>query len=174
MKKLSSLLNSSQFHSPTVLQQIINLALVHREDYEEDKLQQECLLYQLHGNIDRQKTPLTKDQIQQYLASGATARTVLIEGAPGIGKSHLVTALPPVSRDETTTELPSHSLDLLYHPRQKIREDICREVEESISENVLSYLVCEYRRSGNFVFKIFSSLAIVTKFKHVKIWHTMF
>ena len=33
--------------------QIVNLVLVHREDDEGDMLQQECLLYQLHGNIDR-------------------------------------------------------------------------------------------------------------------------
>ena len=63
-------------------EQIVNLALVHREDDGGDKLQRECLLYQLHGNIDliqQRKTPLTKDQIT-VLASGATARTVLIEG----------------------------------------------------------------------------------------------
>ena len=72
--------------------QIVNLVLVHMERYEGDKLQRECLLYQLHGNIDliqQKKTPLTKDQIT-VLASGAIARRVLIEGAPGIGKTTLL------------------------------------------------------------------------------------
>ena len=72
--------------------QIVNLVLVHREDDEGDKLQRECLLYQLHGNIDlikKKKTPLTKDQIT-VLPNGTTARRVLIEGAPGIGKTTLL------------------------------------------------------------------------------------
>ena len=135
--------------------QIVNLALVHREDDEGDKLQRECLLYQLHGNIDmiqQKKTPLTKDQIT-VLASGATARTVLIEGAPGIGKTTLLWQLCHQwangkllqqwelvilvqLRDETTRTAQCLS-DLLYHPRQNIREAICREIEEREGENVL-------------------------------------
>ena len=134
---------------------IVNLALVHREDYEGDKLQRECLLYQLHGNIDliqQKKTPLTKDQIT-VLASGDTARTVLIEGAPGIGKTTLLWQLCHQwadgellkkwdlvilvqLRDETTRTAQCLS-DLLYHPRQNIREAICREIEEREGENVL-------------------------------------
>ena len=136
-------------------EQIVNLALVHREDDEGDKLQRECLLYQLHGNIDliqQKKTPLTKEQIT-VLASGATARTVLIEGAPGIGKTTLLWQLCHQwadgellqqwelvilvqLRDEITRTAQCLS-DLLYHPRQNIREAICREIEEREGENVL-------------------------------------
>ena len=109
-----------------------------KEKNEWDKLQRECLLYQLHGNIDliqQKKTPLTKDQIT-VLASGATARTVLIEGAPGIGKTTLLWQLCHQwadgellqqwelvilvqLRDETTRTAQCLS-DLLYHPRQNI------------------------------------------------------
>ena len=135
--------------------QIVNLALVHRKVDVADKLQRECLLYQLHGNIDlihQKKTPLTKDQIT-VLASGATARTVLIEGAPGIGKTTLLWQLCHQwadgellqqwelvilvqLRDETTRTAQCLS-DLLYHPRQNIREAICQEIEEREGENVL-------------------------------------
>ena len=135
--------------------QIVNLVLVQKEKNECDKIQRECLLYQLHGNIDlieQKKIPLTKDQIT-VLASGATARTVLIEGAPGIGKTTLLWQLCHQwadgellqqwelvilvqLRDETTRNAQCLS-DLLYHPRQNIRETICREIEEREGENVL-------------------------------------
>ena len=135
--------------------QIVNLVLVQKEKNECDKIQRECLLYQLHGNIDliqQKKTPLTKEQIT-VLASGATARTVLIEGAPGIGKTTLLWQLCHQwadgellqqwelvilvqLRDETTRNAQCLS-DLLYHPRQNIREAICREIEEHEGENVL-------------------------------------
>ena len=135
--------------------QIVNLVLVHKEKNEGDKLQRECLLYQLHGNIDliqQKKTPLTKDQIT-VLASGATASTVLIEGAPGIGKTTLLWQLCHQwadgkllkkcdlvilvqLRDETTRTAQCLS-DLLYHPRKNIREAICLEIEEREGENVL-------------------------------------
>ena len=135
--------------------QIVNLALVHRENDGGDKLQQECLLYQLHGNIDliqQKKTPLTKDQIT-VLASGATARTVLIEGAPGIGKTTLLWQLCHQwadgellqqwelvilvqLRDETTRTAQCLS-DLLYHPDDDISKAVCRNVERREGENVL-------------------------------------
>ena len=92
-----------------------------------------CTLYQLHGNIDliqQKKTPLTKDQIT-VLPKGETARTVLIEGAPGIGKTTLLWQLCHQwadgellqqwelvilvqLRDETTRTAQCLS-DLLYH-----------------------------------------------------------
>ena len=102
--------------------------------------------------IQQKKTPLTKDQIT-VLASGATASTVLIEGAPGIGKTTLLWQLCHQwadgkllkswdlvilvqLRDETTRTAQCLS-DLLYHPRKNIREAICREIEEREGENVL-------------------------------------
>ena len=134
---------------------IVNLVLVHKEKNQGDKLQRECLLYQLHGNIDliqQKKTPLTKDQIT-VLASGATARRVLIEGAPGIGKTTLLWQLCHQWADgellqqwelvilvqlrDKTTRTAQCLSDLLYHPRQHIREAICREIVENEGENVL-------------------------------------
>ena len=135
--------------------QIVNLVLVHREDDEGDKLQQECLLYQLHGNIDliqKKKTPLTKDQIT-VLPNGTTARRVLIEGAPGIGKTTLLWQLCHQwadgellqqwelvilvqLRDETTRTAQCLS-DLLYHPDDDISKAVCSIVERREGENLL-------------------------------------
>ena len=135
-------------------EQIVNLALVHK-GCEGDKLQQECLLYQLHGNIDviqQKKTPLTKDRIT-VLASGATARTVLIEGAPGIGKTTLLWQLCHKwadgellqqwelvilvqLRDETTRTAQCVS-DLLYHPDDDISKAVYHIVGRQEGENVL-------------------------------------
>ena len=109
----------------------------------------------MHGNIDliqQKKTPLTKEQIT-VLPKGKIARTVLIEGAPGIGMTTLLWQLCHQwadgellqqwelvilvqLRDETTRTAQCLS-DLLYHPRQNIREAICREIEEREGENVL-------------------------------------
>ena len=110
----------------------------------------------MHGNIDliqQKKTPLTKDQIT-VLPKGETARTVLIEGAPGIGKTTLLWQLCHQwadgellqqwelvilvqLRDETTRTAQCLS-DLLYHqPDDSIRETICREIEKREGENVL-------------------------------------
>ena len=109
----------------------------------------------MHGNIDliqQKKTPLTKDQIT-VLASGATARTVLIEGAPGIGKTTLLWQLCHQwadgellqqwelvilvqLRDETTRTAQCLS-DLLYHPDHDISKAVCRIVERREGENVL-------------------------------------
>ena len=135
--------------------QIVNLVLVHREDDEGDKLQRECLLYQLHGNIDliqQKKTPLTKDQIT-VLDSGATAHRVLIEGAPGIGKTTLLWQLCHQwadgellqqwelvilvqLRDERIRTAQCLS-DLLYHPDNDISKAVCRIVEQREGEKVL-------------------------------------
>ena len=135
--------------------QIVNLVLVQKEDDEGDNLQQECLLYQLHGNIDliqQKKTPLTKDQIG-ILASGSTAHRVLIEGAPGIGKTTFLWQLCHqwavgellqqwelvilVQLRDETTRTAQCLFDLLYHPRHKIREAICHEIDEVEGKNVL-------------------------------------
>ena len=129
--------------------------MVHREDDEGDKLQQECLLYQLHGDIDlikKKKTPLTKDQIT-VLPNGTTARRVLIEGAPGIGKTTLLWQLCHQwadgellqqwelvilvqLRDETTRTAQCLS-DLLYHPDDNISKAVCSIVERREGENLL-------------------------------------
>ena len=135
--------------------QIVNLVLVHKEKDEADKLQRECLLDQLRGNIDlikRKKTPLTKYQIG-ILADGRTARRILIEGAPGIGKTTFLwqvchqwalgqllqqwdLVIMVQLRDEDARTAKSLS-DLLYHPHHDIKEAICREIQEKEGENVL-------------------------------------
>ena len=135
--------------------EIVNLVLVHKEKNESDKLQRECLLDQLRGNIDlirRKKTPLTKNQIG-ILADGRTARRILIEGAPGIGKTTFLwqvchqwalgrllqqwdLVIMVQLRDEDARTAQSLS-DLLYHPRCDIKEAICREIQEKEGENVL-------------------------------------
>ena len=135
--------------------QIVNLVLVHKERYEEDKLQRECLLYQLHGNIDliqQKKTPLTKDQIT-VLASGATARRVLIEGAPGIGKTTLLWQLCHQWADgellqqwelvilvqlrDKATRTAQCLSNLLFHPDDGISKAVCHIVERREGQNIL-------------------------------------
>ena len=135
--------------------QIVDLVLVHKEKNESDNLQREGLLDQLRGNIDsirRKKTLLTKNQIG-ILADGRTARRILIEGAPGIGKTTFLwqvchqwalgellqqwdLVIMVQLRDEDAQTAQSLS-DLLYHPRRDINVAICREVEEKEGENVL-------------------------------------
>ena len=88
---MQNILITQSYSLPLTVQgtYIVNLVLVHKERNEGDKLQQECLLYRLHGNIDliqQKKTPLTIDQIG-ILTSGTIAHKILIEGAPGIGKT---------------------------------------------------------------------------------------
>ena len=113
------------------------------------------IAHQLHGNIDliqQKKTPLTKDQIT-VLDSGATAHRVLIEGAPGIGKTTLLWQLCHQwadgellqqwelvilvqLRDERIRTAQCLS-DLLYHPDNDISKAVCRIVEQREGEKVL-------------------------------------
>ena len=158
--------------------QIVNLVLIDRVDDEVDKLQQERLLYQLQGNIDQiqqKKKPLTKDQIG-ILASGDTVRRVLIEGAPGIGKTtllwqlchqwgignllHLWELVILVQLRDETIRTAQCLYDLLYHPRKNVREAICKQIEESEGENVLlifdgyDELTADYQHTDSIFLKI--------------------
>lgn len=137
---------------------IVNLVLVHKEEDEGEKLQQQCLVYQLHGDIDRirqKKTPLSKEQIG-ILDNGETPRCILIEGAPGIGKTtfcwqlchgwaedkllcgwELVFLIQ--LRDEYVRTAKCLS-DLLHHPDRSVKEVINREIERLDGKGVLLLL----------------------------------
>ena len=136
--------------------QIVNLVLVDKEDDGVDELRRECLLYQLRGDIDlikQKKTPLTMDQIGILADGGGTARRVLIEGAPGIGKTTFLwqvchqwadgkllqqweLVILVQLRDKITRTSQCLS-DLLYHPVDNISKAVCRIIEQREGENVL-------------------------------------
>ena len=137
---------------------IVNLVLVHKEEDEGDKLQQQCLVYQLHGDIDmirQKKTPLSKEQIG-ILDNGEVSRCILIQGAPGIGKTtfcwqlchgwaqgkllrdwELVILIQ--LRDEYVRTAKCLS-DLFHHPDRNVKEAINREIERLDGKGVLLLL----------------------------------
>ena len=137
--------------------QIVNLVLVDRKkDDEVDELRRECLLYQLRGDIDlikQKKTPLAMDQIGILAEGGGTARRILIEGAPGIGKTtflgqvchqwavgtllqqwELVILVQLRDKIARTSQCLS---DLLYHPDDNISKAVHRIIEQQEGEKVL-------------------------------------
>ena len=137
--------------------QIVNLVLVDmKKDNEVDELQRECLLNQLHGDIDlikQKKTPLTIDQIGVLADGGGTAHRILIEGAPGIGKTtflwhvchqwavgkllqqwELVVLVQLRDKIARTSQCLS---DLLYHPDDNISEAVYRIIKRQEGANVL-------------------------------------
>ena len=131
---------------------------MHKEEDEGDKFQQQCLVYQLHGDIDmiqQKKTPLSKEQIG-VLDNGETPRCILIEGAPGIGKTtfcwqlchgwaegkllcdwELVVLIQ--LRDEYVRTAKCLS-DLFHHPDRNVKEAINREIERLDAKGVLLLL----------------------------------
>lgn len=137
---------------------IVNLVLVHKEEDEGDELQQQCLVYQLHGDIDmirQKKTPLSKEQIG-ILDNGEAPHCILIQGAPGIGKTtfcwqlchgwaegkllrdwELVVLIQ--LRDEYVRTAKCLS-DLFHHPDRSIKEAINREIERLDGKRVLLLL----------------------------------
>lgn len=157
--------------------QIVNLVLVHKEKNENDKLQKDCLLYHLHGNVDliqQKKTPLTKDKVG-ILYNGVVAHRVLIEGPPGIGKTTFLWQLCHqwslgellqqwqlvilVQLREETARTALHLFDLLYHPRNSIRMAVCQEIEEQEGEGVLIMFdgydeLSDEQRTGSIFMKI--------------------
>ena len=131
--------------------------MVDREkDDEVDELRRECLLYQLRGDIDlikQKKTPITMDQIGILADSGGTAHRILIEGAPGIGKTTLLwqvchqwavgkllqqwELVVLVQLRDTITRTSQCLSDLFYHPDDNFCKAVCRIIEQQEGANVL-------------------------------------
>ena len=139
-----------RFHT----QKYINLALVHKEN-EPNHEGEPSIILQLHGKVDqilRRKSPLTIDEIGIVLG-GAKAWSILIEGAPGVGKTTLSWHLCQKwsegillqewslvvlvrMRDKRAREAKCFS-DLFYHPDPLVRKEICDELMSSNGADLL-------------------------------------
>ena len=145
----------SEFLSANRPEQPINLVLVHKED-SFDTSHNEQVKFAFYGKVDeiqKRKTPIDIEKIGSMLKMNAVAHFVLIEGAPGIGKSTLCWQLCRLwsegkmqqmwdlvvlveLRDETTRKA-TIVYDLFYHPDDKIRESIAQEMQKREGEGLL-------------------------------------
>ena len=126
---------------------IVNLVMVHRKKDEVDDLQKQCLLYQLHGNVDmiqQKKTRVTIEDIGKP-HDDKVPHFILIEGAPGIGKTtfcwqvcrlwaegKLMEMWDMVVLVQLRDELARSAKnlpDLLYHSDRELKEAVCRSIE---------------------------------------------
>ena len=111
------------------------------------------------GNVDiilKKKTPIGFDDIIRNLPDTAFKKVILVEGAPGVGKStfawefcrrwergeiaqqyQLVLLLR--LRDERMSTAKSLK-DLIYHPQNSVREVVTQELDESLGINTLIIL----------------------------------
>ena len=133
----------------------LNLVLVHKEQYENHKLFTDTHSYGLFGEVDkirRQKQPIAITEIGTINRNNVL-HFVLIEGAPGVGKSTLCWQLCGLwsesklqytwdlvvlieIREETTRNATS-VYDLLYHPDDDIRKSVAQEVQKREGEGLM-------------------------------------
>ena len=131
----------------------INLVLVRKE--RQNGLSQE-IKFAFHGKVDeiqKLKTSIKVDEIGSTLKTNVAAHFVLIEGAPGIGKSTLCWQLCRLwsegklrhewdlvvlveIRDETLQKATS-IYDLLYHHNDKIRKSLAQEIQKREGEGLM-------------------------------------
>ena len=137
----------------------INIALVHKNVKtmtENDK--EEMIMDRLHGHVDaiqRKKTILDFSNVCKC-DNGSLARCVLVEGAPGVGKTTFVFELCKQwarreilqewgvvviikLRDQRTRTAQTIN-DLLYHPDPEIRNLVVKELVEQNGKGLLMIL----------------------------------
>ena len=137
----------------------INIALVHKNVVtmtESDK--NEMIMDRLHGHVDaiqKKKTKLNFSNVCKC-EDGSVAHSVLVEGAPGVGKTTFAFELCKQwargeilqewgvvviikLRDQRTRTAQTIN-DLLYHPDPKLRQDVVTELVEQSSEGMLLIL----------------------------------
>ena len=139
-------------------QKYINLALVHKEPECDDKDREVSILLQLHGKVDEilnRKTPLSISEVGK-LDTGDKAQCILVEGAPGVGKTtfawelchqweqgillqewDIVVMLQ--LRDKRIREASCLS-DLLYSGNAATTDKICEHILRSQGEGILLLL----------------------------------
>ena len=139
----------------------INIVLVHKEsasvaDAHDDT--NEMLMDRLHGHIDginRKKTTLELSDVCKC-EDGSLASNVLVEGAPGVGKTTFASELCKqwangkllqewnivimIKLRDQRTRAAKTLYDLLYHPDPEIRQEITRELISQNGEGTLLIL----------------------------------
>ena len=151
----SSYIKQSEITVSSRPEQPLKLVLVHKPKDELESSHKEQMECAFHGNVDlvqKQNTVIKIEEIGSILKTTAPAHFVLIEGAPGIGKSTLCWQLCRLwsdgklrhkwdlmvlveIRDETTRKA-KNVYDLLYHPDDRIRKYIAQEIEKRDGEGL--------------------------------------
>ena len=136
-------------------EQPLNLVLVHKPKDELESSHKEQMKYAFYGNVDlvqKQNAVIKIEEIGSTLITKTPAHFVLIEGAPGMGKSTLCWQLCRLwsegklrhkwdlmvlveIRDETTRKART-VYDLLYHPDDSVRKSIAQEIEKRDGEGL--------------------------------------
>ena len=148
--------NPSEILAANRPKQPLNLALVNSEQKTNEFRfsQEEFVEYAYHGNVDKIQELANEMRIEEIGSTyqGTPAHFILIEGAPGIGKSTLCWQLCQLwtegklrhnwdlmvlveIRDETTRKART-VYDLLYHPDDSTRKSIAQEVEKRDGEGL--------------------------------------
>ena len=155
-KNYSKYSKPSEFLAVNRPEHPINLVLIHKEK-QIDTSHNEQVNFVFHGKVDeiqKQKTPIKTEELGSTTTGNNTAaHFVLIEGAPGVGKSTLCWQLCKLwsegklqhkwdlvvlveIRDETTRKA-STIYDLLYHPDDKSRGAIAQEIQKREGEGLM-------------------------------------
>ena len=131
----------------------IKLALV--DSFSDPEMTQSSVLLQIQGNVDeihKKKRPFSIDEVGR-LKDGSSANYILIEGAPGIGKTtfawelcqewakgHLLNQWSVVlliqMRDKRVRNAKTLK-DIFYHPETYINDNIYRVVQNTDGQGVL-------------------------------------
>ena len=135
----------------------INIALVHKESTE-DGDKDEMLMDRLHGYVDeiqRKKTKLCFSDVCKC-EDGSLAHSVLVEGAPGVGKTTFASELCKQWADgkflqewsvvvmvklrDERTRAAKNLYDILYYPENEIRQKVAKELVCQNGEGLLLIL----------------------------------
>ena len=137
--------------------QFINLALVHKTYCDHDVMRQ-SLLQQLHGNIDeikKAKTPIAIHEVA-VLPDNTMPCFILVEGAPGVGKTTLAWELCCQWREGNLLQKwelvvfiqlrnqyisSVQSLEqLLHHPDPDTCNKVCKQLQQELEDGVMLVL----------------------------------